>query len=296
MAQFGPPENATLQNIGADGARWSIAWQQTAARQPGAAGAIWLSGLMSDMASGKASHLANWAETAGIAFTRFDFRGHGQSGGRFEEAAASDWLSDARLVLEQVTTGPQVLVGSSMGGWIALLLARAMIAAGGASAGRIAGIVLIAPAWDMTERLMWAEATPEQRRAIETVGVWQPPSAYGDTPYPITRRLIDDGRTLCLAGRPLDIGVPDAHHPRHARHRCALARLGRTVRNAVGRRRPVDPRQGRRAPVVASSGSRSADEYPRRTRWRVGWVKRLRATQQPHRKRLRCAVLGRAKA
>lgn len=208
MAQFGPPENATLQNIGADGARWSIAWQQTAARQPGAAGAIWLSGLMSDMASGKASHLANWAETAGIAFTRFDFRGHGQSGGRFEEAAASDWLSDARLVLEQVTTGPQVLVGSSMGGWIALLLARAMIAAGGASAGRIAGIVLIAPAWDMTERLMWAEATPEQRRAIETVGVWQPPSAYGDTPYPITRRLIDDGRTLCLAGRPLDIGVP----------------------------------------------------------------------------------------
>jgi pimeloyl-ACP methyl ester carboxylesterase len=166
-------------------------------------GIFWLSGFLSDMASTKATALAAWAREAGAACTRMDYSGHGASEGRVEDHTIGDWLAEARAVLDAVTTGPQVVVGSSMGGWIALLLARGL-----AGTGRIARLVLIAPAWDMTERLMWAEMSPEIRATVMEQGVWYRPSEYGGDGYPITRRLIEDGRRHLLAPGPIETGCP----------------------------------------------------------------------------------------
>ena len=175
------------------------------ARPGNAPGILWMQGFKSDMVSTKATALAGWTATHGRAFTRFDYSGHGQSGGKFEDGTISRWLEESEAVFEQVTTGPQIVVGSSMGGHLALLLARKLSAA--ATPSRIAGLVLIAPAWDMTEQLMWQNASPEARRAIMQDGVWYRPSQYGE-PYAITRGLIEDGRNNLMGTTPWNPGCP----------------------------------------------------------------------------------------
>lgn len=174
-----------------------LAYHQTAGAGPGV---VFLGGFKSDMTGTKALYLQDWAERSGRGFLRFDYSGHGQSSGDFLDGAIGDWFADARAALA-LTTGPQILVGSSMGGWIALLLARAMPE-------RIAGLVGIAAAPDFTEDSMWADATPEQRVALERDGQIALPTEYGDDPYIITRRLIEDGRDHLVLRAPLDLPFP----------------------------------------------------------------------------------------
>lgn len=168
------------------------------AAQPGL---IFLGGFMSDMSGTKALALEAYARRRGRNFLRFDYRGHGQSSGRFEEATIGDWLGDALAVLDQASEGPQILIGSSMGGWIALLAARARPE-------RVAGLVGIAPAPDFTEDLIWGRATPEQRAALESVGYVDSPSEYREAPYRITQRLIEEGRNHLLLNAPIPITCP----------------------------------------------------------------------------------------
>lgn len=210
-------------DVGVGAARRRIA----CLKQPGATpGILWLQGFKSEMASTKAAALAQWTAARGIALTRFDYSGHGRSEGRFEDGTLGRWLEEARAVFERLTDGPQVLVGSSMGGAIALLLLRRLIVEHPAGAARIAALVLIAPAWDMTEALMWARFPEAVRREVMDKGVWLRPSQYGD-PYPISRGLIEDGRRHLLGqqrwspGRPvsilhgrLDPDVPFEHSQR----------------------------------------------------------------------------------
>lgn len=170
-------------------------------------GIVWLGGFKSDLTSGKAAALDGWAAQNGRAMLRFDYSGHGASEGRFEEGTIGLWLDDALAVIRAKTAGPQILVGSSMGAWIALLAVRALAEAG--EAHRVAGLVLIAPAVDFTQSLMWDKFGPEIRQEIETTGRWMRPSPYGE-PYPITRALIEDGRHHLLLG-----GTIRAHGPVH---------------------------------------------------------------------------------
>ncbi|HRD76321.1 MAG TPA: alpha/beta hydrolase [Hyphomicrobiaceae bacterium] len=184
-----------------------IAYLAQDASTPGRPGLVWLSGFRSEMTSTKATALAGYGREHGLAVTRFDYSGHGQSGGTFEEGTVSRWLDEADAVFSGATAGPQVLVGSSMGGYIALLLLL-RDSARSAERRRVAGLVLIAPAWDMTERLMWARFPESVRREIETTGVYNRPSAYGDGPYAITRGLIEDGRRHLIADTPFNPGCP----------------------------------------------------------------------------------------
>jgi pimeloyl-ACP methyl ester carboxylesterase len=177
------------------------------ARSGGAPGLFWLSGFKSDMKGTKALALDAWAAEHGRACVRFDYSGHGESGGDFAEGTIGRWLEESAAVFERFCTGPQVVIGSSMGGWMALLLARELAKRqGGAS---LAGLVLIAPAPDFTEELMWKRLPPDIRDQIESKGVWLRPSQYGDgSPYPITRNLIEEGRNHLLLGATIDIGCP----------------------------------------------------------------------------------------
>lgn len=161
---------------------------------------VFLGGFKSDMAGTKAVYLQNWAQAQGRAFLRLDYSGHGVSGGDFLDGAIGDWFEDAQAVIDAVVAGPLVLVGSSMGGWIALLLARAMPE-------RIAGLVGIAAAPDFTEDSMWAGFTPAQRAELAT-GQVALPSEYSDTPYIITRRLIEEGRNRLVLRAPLPLPFP----------------------------------------------------------------------------------------
>jgi pimeloyl-ACP methyl ester carboxylesterase len=154
----------------------------------------------------KALALDAWAAEQGRACVRFDYSGHGESGGAFVEGTVGRWLEESTAVFERFCRGPQVVIGSSMGGWMALLLARE-IARRGVSGASLAGLVLIAPAPDFTEALMWNGFSPEIRREIETKGVWLRPSQYGE-PYPITRALIEEGRNHLLLGSAIDVGCP----------------------------------------------------------------------------------------
>jgi pimeloyl-ACP methyl ester carboxylesterase len=176
---------------------------------PGTApGLFWLGGFKSDMKGTKAEALSQWARQNGRACVRFDYSGHGESGGDFQAGTIGRWLEESLAVFEAHCAGPQVVVGSSMGGWIALLLARELRrrAAGGAAAG-IAGLVLIAPAVDFTEALMWQRFPAKVKREIEEKGVWHRPSDYGE-PYPITRALIEEGRNHLLLGGMIETGCP----------------------------------------------------------------------------------------
>ncbi len=179
-------------------------------RRPGRGpGLLWLGGFRSDMAGTKAVALDDHAAARGLAVTRFDYSGHGVSGGRFEDGTISRWLEESLAVFD-TTVGDQILVGSSMGGWLSLLLARAHRARVGAAASRIRALVLIAPAPDFTEELMWKGFSPQIRRLIEDEGVYREPSAYSDEPYLITRALIEDGRRNLLLGADIDVGCPVA--------------------------------------------------------------------------------------
>ncbi len=171
-------------------------------------GIIWLGGFKSAMDGTKAQALALKAKQTGFGCMRFDYSGHGASGGDFADGTISRWLDEADAVFTRLTTGPQILVGSSMGGWIALLLLRRHMARKDADDSRIAGLVLLAPAIDMTERLIWQKSSSEIRREIETTGVYMRPSAYDDGPYPITRELIEDGRDHLMLGTALAVDCP----------------------------------------------------------------------------------------
>lgn len=166
---------------------------------------VWLGGFHSDMASGKAEALDGWAARQGRGFVRFDYSGHGRSSGAFAYGTIGQWLDDSLEVIRTATRGALVLVGSSMGGWIALLVARKLAASG--EADRLAGMVLIAPAVDFTERLLWQRLTPDIRATIERDGLWLRPSPYGDA-YPITRRLIEEGREHGLLDTMIETGCP----------------------------------------------------------------------------------------
>ncbi|SFN93670.1 Pimeloyl-ACP methyl ester carboxylesterase [Bradyrhizobium sp. Ghvi] len=170
-------------------------------------GLVWLGGFKSDMQGGKAVALDGWAAEHGRAVVRFDYSGHGESSGDFADGTIGSWLEDSVAVFERFCTGPQILIGSSMGGWMALLLAREIKKRTGKAS--LAGLVLIAPAPDFTEELMWKNFSPAVKKEIEAKGFWLRPSEYGDgTPYPITRRLIEEGRNHLVLGSAIDLGCP----------------------------------------------------------------------------------------
>jgi pimeloyl-ACP methyl ester carboxylesterase len=172
-----------------------------------APGLFWMSGYKSDMKGTKAAALAQWAAENGRACVRFDYSGHGESGGAFTDGTVGSWLKDSLAVFDACCRGPQVVIGSSMGGWLALLLARALRQRQQAAA-TIAGMVLIAPAVDFTEELMWKRFTPAIRRELDATGVWARPSEYSDEPYIVTRTLIDEGRNHLLLGGMIETGCP----------------------------------------------------------------------------------------
>jgi pimeloyl-ACP methyl ester carboxylesterase len=175
-------------------------------RAGGAPGLFWLGGFKSDMAGTKAVALDDWAAAQGRACIRFDYSGHGESGGDFAAGAIGRWLEESVAVFERFAGGPTVLIGSSMGGWLGLLLVQALKAR--ATAGSVAGLVLIAPAVDFTEELMWKKFPREVQRQIETEGSWQRPSQYSEQPYPITHGLIEEGRRHLLLGGLIETGCP----------------------------------------------------------------------------------------
>jgi pimeloyl-ACP methyl ester carboxylesterase len=194
--------------VGAGATERPIAYLADPGRAGFAPGVMWLSGLKSEMTSTKASVLADWAAAHGHPCTRFDYSGHGQSPGKFEDGTVGAWLEEALAVFRQVARGDQILVGSSMGGYIALLVLRALMREAPAEAARVRALLLIAPAWDMTERLMWARFSENVRRDIIEKGVYQRPSKYGDGDYAISRRLIEDGRQHLIGEAPFDPGRP----------------------------------------------------------------------------------------
>jgi pimeloyl-ACP methyl ester carboxylesterase len=196
------PQPAFLE-VGKDGAARSIAVR---ARPGGPPGLFWLGGFHSDMQGTKAIALDAWAAEHHRACVRFDYSGHGESGGDFIDGTIGRWLEESVAVFERFCAGPQVVIGSSMGGWMALLLARE-IANRPENRASLAGLVLIAPAPDFTEQLMWTGFSPEIQQEIQTRGVWLRPSQYGD-PYPITRALIEEGRDHLLLGSAINVGCP----------------------------------------------------------------------------------------
>ena len=174
-----------------------LVWARLDGRSPTV---VFLPGFRSDMTGDKATALAAFCAERGQAMIRFDYSGHGSSGGSFEDGTIGRWTEDALAVIDRLSGGKLVLVGSSMGGWIALLAARAR-------PDRVAALIGIAAAPDFTEALMWEAMTFEERATIMRDGVLHLPSQYGE-PYPITRALIEDGRTRLLLNGPIAIDCP----------------------------------------------------------------------------------------
>jgi pimeloyl-ACP methyl ester carboxylesterase len=175
--------------------------------QGAAPGLFWLGGFRSDMRGTKAEALDQWARDHGRAMTRFDYSGHGESGGNFTDGTIGRWLEESLAVFDACCRGAQIVIGSSMGGWLALLLAREL-ARRAAAAPSITSLVLVAPAVDFTEELMWKRFPPAVKREIEEHGVWARPSQYSDEPYPITRGLIEEGRAHLLLDDMIETGCP----------------------------------------------------------------------------------------
>jgi pimeloyl-ACP methyl ester carboxylesterase len=173
-----------------------LAYRRIAGRAPGV---VFLGGFNSDMTGSKAQDLAGFCAERGCAFLRFDYSGHGASGGVFAEGTIGRWLDDATLMLDRLSAGPVVLVGSSMGGWIALLLAVRRPQ-------RVAGLVGIAAAPDFTTRID-AALTPAARAEMDRTGIWLRPSQYGE-PYPIARALLEEGRDHLLLHQPIPLSIP----------------------------------------------------------------------------------------
>jgi len=165
-------------------------------------GVVFCGGFRSDMEGTKALALEAWCQAQGRSFLRFDYTGHGQSSGAFEDGCIGDWASDATYALDRLTEGPQVLVGSSMGGWIMFLVARERPE-------RLCGLVGLAAAPDFTEDLMWTELNDAQRANMMRDGYVAVPNDYDPAdPYIITKRLIEDGKNHLLLREPLNIQVP----------------------------------------------------------------------------------------
>jgi pimeloyl-ACP methyl ester carboxylesterase len=175
-----------------------VAFRRRAPARRGAPGLVWLCGYRSEMGSIKAAALDAEAERLGLGLLRFDYSGCGRSEGRLEDGTISRWLEETLAIIRAKTEGPQIILGSSMGGYLALLAARALAQSG--DAGRLAGLILVAPAVDFTERLIWERLPDEARRRIMEEGVWRRPSDYSDEPDPLTRALIEDGRQHLLLG------------------------------------------------------------------------------------------------
>lgn len=174
-----------------------LAWRRVEGAGPTL---VWLGGYRSDMAGTKAQALADWASGAGRAFLRFDYFGHGESSGDFERGTITRWREDALAVMDELTDGPLVLIGSSMGGWIACLAAMAWPE-------RVRAMVLVAPAPDFTEKLIGPTLDAAARADITERGVWRRPSPYGD-PDPITRELMEDGARWSILPGPVNIDAP----------------------------------------------------------------------------------------
>jgi pimeloyl-ACP methyl ester carboxylesterase len=199
-------EEPQFLEVGAGAKRRRIAYRFSDESGPEPA-LLWLPGFLADMAGSKAVALSEFARARGLPMLRFDYLGHGLSPGNMLEASIGDWLEEAGAMLGLIGDRRTILIGSSMGGWLTLLLARRLQQEG--TLERLAGLVLIAPAWDMTERLMWRKLSPKSKAKIETEGVYYAPSLYGD-PYPLTRRLIEEGRNHLLGE---DIGTIDLDLP-----------------------------------------------------------------------------------
>ncbi|MEM1237390.1 MAG: alpha/beta hydrolase [Pseudomonadota bacterium] len=163
-------------------------------------GIVFLGGFKSDMEGTKAVHLEEWCRAQGRAFLRFDYSGHGQSSERFEDGSIGDWAQDAEAAITALTEGPQLLIGSSMGGWISLLMSKRIPE-------KIAALVTIAAAPDFTEDGYWESFDADQRAALDRDGQVAVPSEYGE-PYIITRRLIEDGRDNLVLRKPLPLNFP----------------------------------------------------------------------------------------
>jgi pimeloyl-ACP methyl ester carboxylesterase len=174
-----------------------LAWARTDGHAPAV---VFLPGFKSDMTGDKATMLAAFCAERGQAMLRFDYSGHGASGGRFEDGTITRWRDDALAAIDRLVTGPIILVGSSMGGWMALLAALARPE-------RVAGLIGIAAAPDFTETLMWEAMTFDERRVLMRDGVLRVPSQYGE-PYPVTRALIEDGRAHLLLDNPIALACP----------------------------------------------------------------------------------------
>lgn len=174
-----------------------LAYNRTEGEGPGV---VFLGGFKSDMQGTKAVALEDWAKRKGRAFLRFDYSGHGESDGEFTAGCIGDWAEDAQAAISELTEGPQILVGSSMGGWISLLMTQRM-------PDRIAGLVTIAAAPDFTEDSMWAGFDDAQKTALDMVEQVALPSEYGE-PYIITKRLIEDGRNHLLLRGPIPLPFP----------------------------------------------------------------------------------------
>ena len=178
--------------------RATIAYRASPGKLPGV---VFLGGFRSDMSGSKAVALEAWCRARGQAFVRFDYFGHGSSSGDFTDGTIGRWSEDALAVLDAVTAGPQVLVGSSMGGWIMVLAALARPE-------RVAGLLGVAAAPDFTEDLIPNSLTAGQRKILERDGVVHLASDYGDEPTPVTQALIEDGRRHLVLRRPLALDVP----------------------------------------------------------------------------------------
>lgn len=179
-----------------DGA--TIAYHHYPGRNPGV---IFCGGFKSDMTGIKATMLEGFCRDREQQFTRFDYQGHGASSGAFEAGTIGAWRDDLLAVFEEICDGPQILVGSSMGGWMALLVTLLRRE-------RVTGLVLLAPAADFTTELLWKSLTPEARRQIATDGVWLRPSIYDDGPYPIMRNLIEESRAHLVLDNPIPFDGP----------------------------------------------------------------------------------------
>ena len=175
-----------------------IAYEKFSGKGPGV---VFLGGFHSDMTGTKATALAAHFRRAGRSFLRFDYTGHGASSGDFEEGTIGGWAADAVAVLDELAEGPQVLVGSSMGGWIMCLAALAR-------PGRVCGLIGVGAAPDFTEDLMWNQFDDAAKARMRAEGILQLPSDYEDTPYPVSLALIEDGRDHLLLTEPLPLDCP----------------------------------------------------------------------------------------
>ncbi len=206
-----PPENAPGERppprFFASASGLALAYLRRPAR-PGVElpGLVWLGGFASDMRATKASHIDAYAERTGRAYLRFDYSGHGESPGALKDGCIGDWFAQALEIFCALTQGPQIVVGSSMGGWIACLLARALAQSG--QSDRLAGLTLIAPALDFTEKLMWPRLPAAARSAIERDGLYMLPNAYSPKRTPLTAKFFEDGRKWSLLDAPLRLHCP----------------------------------------------------------------------------------------